>query len=106
MNKCQAHFVNLLLRPSFLFQFRDWLRFLVLVTKVGIVKLKEYPLGPADIFWISRIDLPIPVVSKAQLLQLATKVVDIGLRGNARVLPCFDGVLLSRQTKGIPTHRV
>ena len=106
MNECQTHFINLLLRPSFLFQFRDRLSFLILVTKVGIVELKEYPLGPADIFWISRIDLPIPVVSKAQLLQLTTKVVDVGLRGNARVLPCFNGVLLGRQTKGIPTHWV
>ena len=106
MNECQTHFINLLLRPAFLFQFRDWLGFLILVTKVGIVELKEYPLGPADIFWISRINLPISVVSKAQLLQLTTKVVDVGLRGNARVLARFDSILLGGQTEGIPTHRV
>ena len=63
-------------------------------------------MGPAKVFWICRIDFSRPVVAKAHGLDLAPKITDIFRRGNTRVSSGLNRVLLRRQAKGVPAHRM
>ena len=46
-----------------------------------------------------------PAVNTAHL-ELLSEPVDVAFRRIARVRPGVDGILLGRQTKRVPTHRV
>ena len=106
MDECEADFVDLLLSPSFSFELRDRLGFLIFITKVRIIKLKENPLSPANILGLGRIHFTIPVVAETKFLKLTAEVICICLCGNAWVLVGLDRVLLSRKSKSVPPHWV
>src|SRR4029077_17382310 len=55
---------------------------------------------------VSRVDLPLPIVRKTDPLQLAFELRHVFTRGDRRMLPSFDRVLLSGQAKRVPAHRV
>ena len=71
-----------------------------------IVELQENPLRPFKIPGVRRIHLPLPVVAKTNRLQLPLKSRDICLRRRPRMLPRLNRVLLRRQPKRIPPHRM
>ena len=106
VDESEAHFVDLLRRPTFRFQFGNRLGLLVFFAEVGVVELEENPLRPADIVGVGGIDFAIPIVAEPESLELSAKVVDVGLGGDARVLAGLDGVLLGGQTEGVPAHGV
>src|SRR5438067_353836 len=94
------------------FQFR-WIRecfnrlgFVGFRVEPRIVKLKKNPLGPFEIFWIGGVHFAAPIVAEAEGLNLALERGDVLFGGLARVLACFDGVLLGRKAKGVPAHRM
>ena len=72
----------------------------------GIVDLEKDPLGPLVIARISGVDLAIPIVGKTDAFELRFKLGDILARGDFRMLAALDRVLLGRQTKRVPAHRV
>src|SRR5438094_1284805 len=72
----------------------------------GVVDLQENPLRPFVIRRVCRVDLPLPIVRKTDPLQLALEIRHVFTRGNCRVLPGFERVLLRGQTKRVPAHRV
>ena len=72
----------------------------------SIVELNKNPLGPLHIFRIGGVDLAIPVVAKAERLNLLTEIVAILLRGNRWVRAGLNRILLGRQSKCIPAHGV
>ena len=76
------------------------------ISQALFVKLGENPLGPLVVVWISGIDFPIPVIGEAKSVDLTLKVGDIFRCKVSWVIACIHSVLLSRQTKGIPTHWV
>ena len=106
MNEGEADFVNLFNGPALLFELRDRLRFLSFFAEVGVVELEENPLGPLNVAGVGGVDFTVPVIGKAESLKLAAEVVHIGLGGDAGVLTGFDGILLGRESKGVPTHGV
>ncbi len=69
-------------------------------------QLREQPLFPLVIIGGTGRQLAAPVVTKAQALELTTHVVDIlfGPLGGRDAV--FDRGIFSRQTKGIPAHRL
>ena len=72
----------------------------------GVEQLQEDPLRPAEIVRIGGIDLAVPVVAEAEHLDLPAEVVDVLLRGDARMRAGLDGVLLGGQAEGVPAHRM
>jgi len=102
----ETDIIDLILTPAFRLEFSNGLGLLVFVAEIGIIQLEENPLGPADILGVGGVHFAIPIVAEAEFLKLTAKVVGIGLGGNARVLAGLDGVLLGRQSEGIPTHGV
>ncbi len=71
-----------------------------------LVELLEYPLRPAVVLRIRRVDFAVPVVRKAEHADLLAETVDVLLRRDRRVRARFHGVLLGRQTKRVPPHRM
>src|SRR3954447_1597625 len=71
-----------------------------------VVDLEENPLRPLVVARICRVDLPLPIIRETDPLQLALEFRHVFTRGDCRVLPGFDRVLLRGQTKSIPAHRV
>ena len=106
MDEGEADVVDLSLSPAFGLELGDGFRFLIFVAEVGVVELDEDPLGPLDVAGIGGVDLAVPVVAEAELLELAAEVVGIGLGGDAGVLVRLDGVLLGGESEGVPTHGV
>src|SRR6516165_8218063 len=72
----------------------------------GVVDLEENPLRPFVISRVRRVDLPLPIVGKTNALQLTLELDHVFTGGNCRMLTGFDRVLLRRQTKCVPAHRV
>ena len=106
MDEGQADGVDLFAGPAFGFEFRDRGCFAGFLVEIGLVELKEDPLGPADVFGIGRGDFAVPIVAEAEGFQLAFEGGDIGLGGKAGVLAGFDRVLFGRQAEGVPAHGV
>ena len=98
--------IDLILAPAFRLEFGYGLGPLVFVAEIGIIQLEENPLGPADILRVSGVHFAIPIVAEAEFLKLTAEVVGISLGSNARMLAGLDGVLLGRESEGIPTHGV
>ncbi len=77
-----------------------------LVGQALFEELQKDPLRPLDVLGIGGVDLAIPVVGKADGVDLAAEVGDGLLGGHTRVDAGLDGVVLGRQTKGVPAHGV
>ena len=73
-----------------------------LVRQPVLEQLKENPLRPAVVGRIGGVDLAGIVEGEADFLQLLTEVVDVLLRHNGGVNLVLDGVVLRRQTEGVP----
>src|SRR6478735_2750565 len=72
----------------------------------GVVNLQENPLRPFVILRVCRVDLPLPIIRETYPLQLALELRHVFTGGDCRMLTGFDRVLLCRQTKRVPAHRV
>ena len=72
----------------------------------GVVELEENPLRPSEVAGVGGADFAIPIVAKTDGLELTAEVVDVSGRGDAWVLAGFDGVLLGRESEGVPAHGV
>ena len=71
-----------------------------------LVQLRENPLRPAIIFWISRRDLFRPVKTKSKSLELADEIF-LGLIVRlTRFFTNFDGIIFHWQAKAIPADRM
>ena len=70
------------------------------------VQLEEYPLGPPEIIRRGRVDLALPVVRKAEHLELLAETHNVRFRGDARVGVRLHRVLLGGQAKGVPADRM
>ncbi len=77
-----------------------------LISQTLLPHLEKNPLRPPIILRIRRIDFPFPVMSETDLRQLLLECHDILLHRNARVQLILQGILLRRQTEGIPPHRM
>jgi len=75
-----------------------------LVGQALLEKLQEDPLRPLDVFGIGGVDLAIPVVGKADGVDLAAEVGYGPSRWSRAMDAGLDGVVLGRQTKGVPSH--
>ena len=75
-----------------------------LVGQPLIEELQEDPLRPLVVLGICCVDLTIPVVGEAELLDLAAESVDVAISRLGRVRPRLDGVVLGRQTERVPAH--
>src|SRR6266481_5583004 len=85
---------------------RNWFSLVRFRVEPGVVNLEKDPLRPFVVTRVSRVDLPFPIVRKTDPLQLAFELRHVFTRGDRRMLPSFDCVLLSGQAKGVPAHRV
>ena len=65
---------------------------------------KENPLCPFVIPGIAGTYFPVPIIGKAQFIQLFSVSENILFCGGLRRLTCLDGVLFCRKTKGIVSH--
>jgi hypothetical protein len=81
-------------------------RALVDVGQALFEQLEEDPLRPAVILGVSRIDLALPVVGKAEGFDLTTKVGDVVLGVGGGMGAGFHRVLLGGQAEGVPANRV
>ena len=102
----QAPLVDFLAGETLGLQFGDGARLFQFPVVVGVVKTEKDPLGPAHVFVVRRGDFPVPVIGKAQHLELAAEVVNVPEGGDGRMLPGLDGVLLRRKAEGVPAHGV
>lgn len=84
----------------------NWPALLQLVVKPGIVQLFENSLCPLKIFWVSGIDFMVPVVTQPDGFYLAAEIVAVFLCGNCRVCSGLNGVLFSRKSECVVSHRV
>src|SRR5262249_23214536 len=64
------------------------------------------PLRPLVVFGIGGIHFARPVVHRADFLKLTLEILDVGTRANDGVNTLLYGVVLSRRTEGIPSHRM
>jgi len=96
MNEGEPDIVDLFAAPALGFKLRDRSGFLSFLVKVGIVKLQENPLSPADVVGVGGVDFAVPVIAKSEGLELAPEVVNVLFGSDTRVLAGFDGVLLGR----------
>ena len=76
------------------------------VVIIVVEHLDERPLRPLVIMRVAGAHLPAPVEAEAYLVQLFAIAGDVPRRGDGRVLPRLDGILLGGQTVGIIAHRV
>ena len=76
------------------------------ISQTVLVQLQEDPLGPLVVFGVSGVDLAVPVKAQAQCLQLALEAGHVLGGHDFRVDVVFQGIVLGRQTKSIPAHRV
>ncbi len=72
----------------------------------GVEQLQKNPLRPAEVVDVGRGQLAVPVVAEAEHLLLPAERVDVLLGRDARRRAGLLGVLLGRQAKGVPAHRV
>ena len=85
-------------------QMADGLGLLVHRVEVAVEELEKDPLGPAVVFGIGGVDFAVPVVAEAEHLDLPAKVGDVAFGGDTRMGVVLDGVLLGRETEGVPAH--
>ena len=76
------------------------------VGEPALEELEEDPLRPPVVFRIGGVDLALPVIGQAEALHLAAEGGDVLGRGLGRVHAGAHGVLLGRQTEGVPSHGV
>ena len=88
------------------FQFTHGASLLPVAVIIAVEHLDERPLRPFVILGVTSAHLPVPVIRKADFVQLLAVTGNVFLRGHGRVLPGLDGVLFRRQTIGIKAHRV
>ena len=81
-------------------------RRVVPVGQAGLVELQEQPLVPAVVLRRRRVDLPVPVVHRAQHPQLAAHVLDVAPRPYGGVHAVLDRRVLRRQPEGVEPHGV
>ena len=79
---------------------------LALIGQPALEELQENPLRPAHVVFVRRRDLAVPVVGKAQHLELAAERRDVLVGDLARMVAGLDGVLLRRQAERVVAHRV
>src|SRR5258706_10801224 len=77
-----------------------------MIVKITVVELEENPLRPFEIIRVGRGEFARPVVAETEAFDLAREVGDVRLGRDARMLTGLDGVLLGRQSKRIPAHRL
>ncbi|MBF5060102.1 hypothetical protein NEPTK9_001630 [Candidatus Neptunochlamydia vexilliferae] len=77
-----------------------------LVGKPLFIELGEDPLSPFIVVGVARRKLPLPIVAKAQRLELSPVGIDILFSGDFGVGPRADRILLGLEAKAIPSHRV
>ena len=87
-------------------QLLDRLSRLTLVAEERVEHLLESPLCPLVVVRCASTHFSVPIKAEANLVQLLTIAVNVLESGFLRVLTCLDGILLSRQSIGIITHRV
>ena len=76
------------------------------ISEAAFEKLEEYPLRPPEILRIGRVHFAVPVVGKAEGLDLAAEVDDVVLRVGRGVRAGFHRVLLGGKAESIPADRV
>ena len=76
------------------------------ISQTVLVQLQEDPLGPLVVLGVGGVDLAVPVKAQAQCLQLALEAGHVLGGHDFRVDVVFQGIVLGRQTKSIPAHRV
>ena len=84
-------------------------RRLSLLRTETIVRLEhalESPLGPLIVDRIASTNLALPIKTETNLIQLRAIAVDILEGCLFRVLTCLDGILLSRKSVSIVSHRI
>ena len=81
-------------------------RHLRLVGKSCFEQFQENPLGPLVIIRIRRVDFSLPVKGITKGLQLCFETCHIILRYFFGMYFIFNGVILCRQSKRIPSHRI
>src|SRR4029077_11207527 len=72
----------------------------------GVVDLQENPLRPFVIRRVRRVYVPLPIVRKTVPYRVALELRHVFTRGDRRMLPGFDRVLLCWQTERVPAHWV
>ena len=77
-----------------------------MVCQASLKELRTDPLRPAIILWVARVDLAAPIDTRANAAKLSSKVSNIGRGRLLRRFARLDGVILCRETKAIPAHRV
>ena len=102
----QADLIDLLAAPAVGGEFGDRLGPVVLVAEIRPVELEENPLGPAHVLRVGGGDFALPIIGKAERLELAAEGDDIGGGGDGGVLAGLDGVLLGGQAERIVAHRM
>ena len=75
-----------------------------LISQSLFIKLKENPLCPLVVVFVTGADLSIPVIGEAKALYLTTEVVDVLVCGDIGVCPCLDCIILCRKAKRIESH--
>ena len=70
------------------------------------VKLLEDPLRPLVVLLIRGVDFAVPVVAEPERLNLFTEAIDVLLRSDRGMRAGLNCVLLSRESKGVPAHRM
>ncbi len=81
-------------------------RHLVDVRQPALVEFEEDPLRPLEVIGIGGIHLSAPIVGEAERLKLLSEALDVALGRLSRVRSRLNGVLLRRQPKRVPPHRV
>jgi hypothetical protein len=85
-------------------KFRNWSSFLLFLVEPGIVKLFKNPLCPFKIFWVGGVYFAVPVVTQPNGFNLPRKLSQF-FGGNSRVSSGLNGILFSRKSKSIISHR-
>ena len=81
-------------------------REILLIGESSLEELEKYPLRPAIVLRIGRIDHAIPVIGESEILHLARESRDILCSRDSRMGPRLDRVVLSRQSECIESHRM
>ena len=77
-----------------------------MVRQAPLKELRKDPLRPAIILWVACIDLAAPINTRTNPAKLGGKVGDVRCGCLLRRLACLDSVILRREAKAIPAHRV
>ena len=81
-------------------------RYFIYVGKSFFIQLDKNPLRPFVVFRICRVNFSVPVVAETKFFDLTAEVIDILLVKSMNIITGVNCILLCRQTKGVPAHRV